>query len=326
MFRMTQSTAVLLVGGVWLLAAEASAQGVHAKAAATLTPGQAVTVAPGKISVTASPLNVLNQLTIGDLVSAFQNFVGFGGKTPAGVLQAGLAPQQQQSIQGLQSQLDGQKINEETFASKLHGVLGTAASSRGLGVLGTPLSQPPAAGTSDPLNLTAEQQQAAQDISTQLHDDIAALRQNAHELIFSVLTPDQQAQFSAATAAQTASPAESGTAQTRAPGAGLRSQATSGEASGSGTSVVAQSAADVADAADQTAEAGTPWQTPLDTLQLTDTQKAQIELIRSDLRVAVQARHQQARDEFFAILTPEQQATLYGLEQTSSTAATAEGQ
>ena len=39
---------------------------------------------------------------------------------------------------------------------------------------------------------------------------------------------------------------------------------------------------------------------------MTDDQQAAIEKIRTDLQDAVQARHQQARDEFRAILTADQ--------------------
>ncbi len=47
-----------------------------------------------------------------------------------------------------------------------------------------------------------------------------------------------------------------------------------------------------------------------DPLGLTDDQKAQIKTIMDDTRTAVDARRQQARDEFRAILTTEQQAQL----------------
>ncbi len=49
-------------------------------------------------------------------------------------------------------------------------------------------------------------------------------------------------------------------------------------------------------------------------LELTEDQQTQIETIRSELRDAVEARHQQARDEFRAILTPEQLAILDAME------------
>ena len=211
------------------------------------------------------------------------------------------------------------RVFQEAFATQAHGIIGNAASNQTFGVLGGSLPQQQAAGTSDPLNLTAEQQQQAQDMSTRLHDDIAQLRQQAHDLILSVLTADQQAQLNGSTSGQAGQPAQPSTAKTRVQSAGLRSQGTNVGVPGSDTNGGAQSNASGVRA--QNAGSGAPLQNSFDALQLTDAQKAQIELIRADLRVAVQARHQQARDEFFAILTPDQQALLYGLEQMSSSAA-----
>ena len=51
-----------------------------------------------------------------------------------------------------------------------------------------------------------------------------------------------------------------------------------------------------------------------DELQLTDDQETAIAQIHSDLLAAVETRHQQARDEFRAILTSEQLAILDEIE------------
>jgi len=45
---------------------------------------------------------------------------------------------------------------------------------------------------------------------------------------------------------------------------------------------------------------------PADELQLTDEQQTAIDEIRAALRDAIQARHEQARDEFLSLLTDEQ--------------------
>lgn len=324
MFRMIQGPTALLAGGLWVLTVGASAQGVQAGASGTSATAQvapAAALAPGQTATSATGLAALNQVTIADLVAGFQQFLSQVGQTPAAGSQAALAPEQQQQIQGLQAQLDGEEINEEAFAAQMHSIIGNAAPAQRFGVLGAPLFQEPAAGTSDPLNLTAEQQQQAQDISTRLHDDIAQLRQEAHDLILSVLTADQQAKLSGTSSGQPAQPARPSTAKTRVQGVGLRSHGTNVGVPGGGTKVGGQSTASGVGA--QNAGSGAPLQNPFDSLQLTDAQKAEIELIRADLRVAVQARHQQARDEFFAILAPDQQALLYELEQMSGSAASA---
>jgi Spy/CpxP family protein refolding chaperone len=309
MFRMMHGQTMLLVGGLWVLSAGTHAKGAPAKASATPSFTQAhaaVTAAPAQTTPDALQVTALNQLTVADLVAGFQQFLSDLGQTPTTGSQTGLTSEQLQQIQGLQGQLDSEEISEEAFATQVHGLVGNAGSTSAFGVLGGSLFQQQATGTSDPLSLTAEQQQQAQDISTRLHDDIAQLRQEAHDLILSVLTTDQQAQLTGSSAGQAAPPAQASAAKTRAQGAGLRSKA---------TNVGVQSTA--AGASAQSTGAGTQLQNPLDSLQLTDTQKAQIELIHADLRAAIQARHQQARDEFFAILTPDQQAVLYELEQTS---------
>jgi hypothetical protein len=309
MFRMMHGRTMLLVGGLWVLSAGTHAKGAPAKASVTPSFTQApaaATVAPAQTTPDATQVMALNQLTVADLVAGFQQFLSDLGQTPTTGSQAGLTSEQLQQIQGLQGQLDSEEISEEAFATQVHSLVGNAGSTSAFGVLGGSLFQQQATGTSDPLNLTAEQQQQAQDISTRLHDDIAQLRQDAHDLILSALTADQQTQLTGSSAGQAAQPAQASAAKTRAPSAGLRSKATNAGAQSTAAGASAQSAG-----------AGTQLQNPLDSLQLTDAQKAQIELIHADLRVAIQARHQQARDEFFAILTPDQQAVLYELEQTS---------
>jgi Spy/CpxP family protein refolding chaperone len=307
---------------LWVFAAGASAQAVRAKASVTPTfkpAAAATTAAPGQTTPGTPQLATLNQLTVADLVAGFQQFLGQLGQTPTTGSQAGLTPEQQQQVQGLQGQLDSEEITEDAFATQVHGILGDAASTQTFGVLGGSQFQQQATGTSDPLNLTAAQQQQAQDIATRLHDDIAQLRQEAHDQILSVLTADQQAKLNGSSSGQPGQPAQPSSAKTRVQGMGVRSQGTSAEVQGGGTTAGVQKAQSGVGV--QGGGSGTVWQNPLDSLQLTDAQKAQIDLIRADLRVAVQARHQQACDEFFALLTPDQQALLYEMEQASGQAA-----
>jgi Spy/CpxP family protein refolding chaperone len=49
-------------------------------------------------------------------------------------------------------------------------------------------------------------------------------------------------------------------------------------------------------------------------LNLTEEQQAEIETIRADLRAAVRARHEEARESFLALLTEEQLAVLDRME------------
>jgi Spy/CpxP family protein refolding chaperone len=327
MFRMTRGQALLLGGGCCVLAAGASARGVQGNGKASVTPTNSSAApvsaaASGPTTSGATPLASLNQLTVADLVAAFQQFLTQLGSASTNSLStnaavAGLSAEQLQQLQGFQAQLDGEEITEEAFADRAHGILGnaSAASPSAFGVLGGLHHTQQAAGTSDLLNLTAEQQQQAQDIATRLHDDIAQLRQHAHDLIFSVLTPDQQTQLTGSNAGQAAPATTPTTAKIARHATVARSQASTAVTQGTTATVGAQNSTPATGASG--GSSGAVWQNPMYELQLTDAQKAQIELIRADLRVAVQARHQQARDEFFAILTPEQQALLYAIEQSS---------
>jgi Spy/CpxP family protein refolding chaperone len=330
-----------------------------------------VTTPLGKVAVGVNPTALLNQLTAADLVTGFQQFVGQLGQAPSttsqgGVAvtqppnadptaqtaeeaaesdttaagqqetgdslgldaataasQAGLTPEQEQQIQGLQGQLDRNEIDQGAFANQVQNLSGVAAPSHTLGGLGGAFNQAAGTGTVDPLNLTDVQRQQAQDIATRLHTDIANLRQAAHALIVELLTPTQQALLNESAVGQGEQAGQKRLSQKLVPAqtaSGSAATASSG-AINSGTTAVGS-----------TAGGATPvLQNPADRLQLTDAQKTEIEQIRAALRTAVQARHQQARDEFRAILTPQQQAVLDQMEQsygtnTTATSAAAGGQ
>lgn len=266
---------VVLVGGMAALAVSSCA--------GNFTGNETIAQALGQLAQGASQIPALNQMTVNDLVAGFQQFVDQVGQGQRMGPMASLTADQQQQIQDLQAQLDAGQITQQQFADKVHSIIGDALPADafvGFGFMGGPFAQGPQSQMADPLNLTDAQEQQAKDIFTRLHDDVKKLRQDAHDKIIAVLTPDQQTTLNGLVPDQPA-------------GFGMHGRGMGMRAGG-----VHRLTQDLATA-----------------LQLTDAQKTQIDQIRTDLRTAVQARHQQARDEFRAILTADQQAILDKLEQ-----------
>lgn len=233
-----RTIAVLTIGGAALLAVSGCA--------GNYDPNQTIAQALGQFAQTAGQVPALNQMTIGDLVAGFQQFVTQLDQANSMGPQGSLTADQMQQIQDLQSKLDSGQITEQDFETQVNAIIGNAAPHF---VFGGPFARGPRYDLAQALNLTAAQKQQAQDVFQRAHDDIQKLQQDAQAKILAVLTPDQETQLN------------------------------------------------------QGAE-----------VQLTDAQGTQIDQIRTDLRTAVQARHQQARDEFRAILTADQQAIFDKLE------------
>ena len=294
----------LFTGGLLVLAVSGCAGNVD--------PNQSIAQALTQLAQTAAQVPALNQLTVSDLVAGFQQYANQLGSVSTAAAPVQLTSDQQQQLEGLQAQLDNGQITQQAFATQVDGIIGNGdpnAAFGGFGFCGGPCAQPPGFAAADPLNLTDAQVQQAQDISQRLHDDLQTLRQDAHDKILAVLTPAQQAQLNqlfpqpaGATGASGAS-GPSGPLMPPPHRFGMHGRELGMRGGGSepfSQYLVAQ-------------------------LQLTADQQTQIEQIRTDLRTAVQARHQQARDEFRAILTPEQLAILDQMEQPETETVTATG-
>ena len=237
----------------------------------------------------------LSKMTVGDLVQGFEDYAGqFGGP---GCMSA-LSADQLTQLQDLQGQLDRGEITPEEFAQHVQEIIGDIAPGyafAGMGMMGGPFAGPPGGAIADLLQLTDAQQQQADDIFTRLHTDIAALRQAAQDQIRALLTADQLATLDELRAQNTP----------LRPGMGMMGGGMMGMGGRLGGGMLPPAGAG--------SDPG-PLGRLADVLQLTDEQQAAIAQIHTDLRAAVKARHQQARDEFRAILTADQLAILDGIE------------
>jgi Spy/CpxP family protein refolding chaperone len=248
--------------------------GVGAGCGSGITGDMTLSEALSALSDTVASDPVLNQLTVSDLVQGFQDFAQ---QTAGDGLTAQLTSDQQAQLEDLQNQFDNGDITAEEFADQVMDIIGDVAPGHafaGRGMLGGPFRGHSSMSPQDALDLTDEQIEQAKEIFDHLHDDIGTLRENAHEQILALLTEDQRATLDElqSTPFGKHRPGRMG------PGGGLI------ELGGFGLPLLA------------------------DELSLTEEQQAAIEQIRTDLRIAVEVRHQQARDEFRAILSEEQLA------------------
>jgi len=233
---------------------------------------------------------LLDQITVGDVVEAFQAFAAeasVGG--PGGLHGASLTTDQRAQIEALQAQVSEGTISDEDFQSQVQAIIGDAGPGVafvGFDFFGSPFGFGDRRFGAEPLDLTEEQREQARDIFTQLHDDIRTLRDAAHDRIRNeVLTEEQRATLDEM--------------QMNRSGAGFGRVARFGGFGSMMGSGMGRHRGD-RQFSERFAAA----------LELTEEQQTQIETIRSELRAAIEARHQQARDEFRAILTPEQLAIL----------------
>lgn len=225
-------------------------------------------------SLAAQAANVpaLNQLTVSDVVSGFSQFVS-RVLTGSAENATPLSDRQSAQIAQLHSQSARGQITPDQLADGVDQAVsggGDAEQVERGRRFGGPFH--PSAAT-DPMNLTSDQRTQADDLFRQARADVEVLRQTANADILAVLTPDQAA------ALDQLAPQFEG-------GAG----ASGGESPAPTTQPVL------------------PWIYYLsDALGLTGDQWNKIDQIRTDLRTAVMERHQQARDAFRALLTPDQQ-------------------
>jgi len=278
-----------LTGSVFVIAAVALLTGCGAASPS---------VVPAVASSAADPAA---QLTTAPTVDGFQDFAG--GATTSGDAtgaNARLSEQQIQQLEDLQAQFQSGALTEAEVAEQAQAIIGDIAPDRafaGFAFFGGPFGGRFQGERADLLNLTDEQRAQAQRIFQQLHDDIRTLRQNARDAILNVLTEEQRAQL------RQIRENRPGLGHfvrqfARHHGRGARNHEDDNGIGASRTDMM-------------------PF--PLlnrlaQRLILTDDQRTQIERILTDLRAAVRARHQAARDAFRAILTPDQLAILDNME------------
>ena len=256
-----------------------------------ITADMTISEALSQLAQQAANDPTLSQLTVGDLVQGFLAYVselGDSGQQSGTV--SSLTSEQMTQLETLQAQLDSGEITRQEFAEQVHDLIGDVAPGQafaGRGMMGGPFPEPPGAQLADQLQLTDEQRQEADDIFTSLHEDLDALRSAAEDQIKALLTTDQLATL------------DELLSQDQGPPPGGPHGGRMGPPPDNGS--------------EQAGGLG-PLERFADELQLTDEQKAAIEKIHTDLQEAVKARHQQARDEFRAILTSDQLALLDEIE------------
>jgi Spy/CpxP family protein refolding chaperone len=259
-----------------------------------ITADTTISEALNLLAQAASNDPTLNQLTVGDLVQGFLAYVnGLGADGQQGATVSSLTSDQITQLEELQRQLDSGEITQQEFAQQVHDLVGDVAPGRafaGMGMMGGPFPEPPGEQLADQLQLTDDQRQQAEDIFTRLHTDLDALRQSAEDQIKALLTADQLTQLDELLAQSQRLPA---------PPPGGPHGGRMGPPPPNGGEPVSGLG---------------PLDRFADALQLTDEQKAAIEQIHTDLQADVKARHQQARDEFRAILTADQLAILDQIE------------
>ncbi len=238
----------------------------------------------------------LNQFTVGDLAAGF---VGFADEAALGLgrgIGPGLTDEQLGEIETLQSQLDAGEIDAASFGGAVREIIGdrgVGVPFAGFGFFGAPFGHRMDGGATHALGLTDEQRTAAEEIFQRTHDEIRALRSAAHDDIRTLLTGEQRAILDELFPGYGPdAAAESADGET----SNLTALPFRGGSPGRGFGRFAPGRR----GADQVA----------DELQLTEAQQIAIDEIRTALRDAVRARHEQARDEFVALLTDEQRAQL----------------
>ena len=290
----------------------------------SITPDTTVSEALSQLAQAAGTDAALSQVTLGDLVQTLEASAGAVVSEPAGAAPTPLTEEQQAQLDELQGQLDRGEITQEEFnqqANDLLGDMGSADAFAGGGMMGGPPPGDPMMRLAEELQLTDEQRQQADDIFARLHTDIEALHETEREQTEAVLTAEQLATLNelASQEPMPPPPHERGAEPMGPPpGEADPNMAFPGGPGGHmgpppGAFGPGGDMPPPPDTDGAGADLG-PLGRFADELQLTDEQTAAIAQIHADGRTAVEARHQQARDEFRAILTADQQATLDELE------------
>ncbi|MCH7873110.1 MAG: hypothetical protein IID33_15545 [Planctomycetes bacterium] len=224
--------------------------------------------------------DLLNEITVGDLVEGFAQFADQRG---VGTPPAALTDADMLDIEALQAEFDQGRLAGDEFGERVHGMMGDRGPRRpfvGFEFFGSPFGHRSHGQRAEPLDLTDEQREAAEEIFRAAHEDISALRTAAHEDILAQLTDEQLGLFEDLRPDGEFRPSGQrgfGHMHMRFPGRdGQRRAATRLE----------------------------------EELELTEEQQSAIETIRAELREAVQARHEEAREEFLDLLSDEQLAIL----------------
>lgn len=215
---------------------------------------------------------VLDQLTVGDLIAGFQSFnrdlSGEGGFAAGG---PDLSDEQLESIREFQAQFSGGQIGRPELGSLVNQTVGDHMPHHafaGFQFRGGPMGGAPRGRLADELGLTEEQQARADEIFEQLHADIRVLRDAIHADIQAVLTEEQLEALDDTSRALFAR--RGGPRAPRAAGGNPLSERLTGD------------------------------------LALSEEQEASIAELRDELRGTIRDRHMQARQEFHDILTDEQ--------------------
>src|SRR6185295_8159300 len=143
---------------------------------------------------------LLDQITVGDVVSAVQQFAAGAGGAPgaAGAPQARLSDDQRTQVEALQAQLDAGTITRDQFNEQVHAIIGDSFPDQpfvGFGAGGGPFGGHFGLQVGGYLDLTQEQVDAAKAIFDKAHDDITALQTQARTDILAVLTDEQKAKL-----------------------------------------------------------------------------------------------------------------------------------
>lgn len=238
---------------------------------------------------------ILNQLTVGDVINAYQAYVASQANSTGGHLPTSLTEDQLSQIEDLQAQLDAGAIDRATFQAGVLNIIGdTMPHPRGPrgGMMGGPFGMGDNAPAGDPLNLTNDQKTAAEAIFTQLKTDIDSLQAQAKEDILALLTDEQKTKLQELGLDTLRGLGRPGM---RGPGMGPGMRGGHHGSMGVGVS-------------------NTGNQRYLDLLAtkltLTAEQKTSIQTILDNLQTAVKAAHDKADADFRALLTADQIAIL----------------
>jgi len=275
--------------------------------------------------VAADP--TLSQLTIGELATAYQSYLtellsgtaattdstgvaglmtrsGHQGSRPPGLGRdpSSLTSDQLTQLQSLKDQLSAGEITEDEFVTQVQAILGDDASDATTGRKGAHHGN-----LDSLLDLTADQQTQAQAIFDTAETDVRALRDDAREQIRALLTEEQLAIFDELCPAP---PDPNTLPDPNLPppshdGPGMGPGHGHGPHGGPPLGMPAVSIDDPNATTDDDPDAWLDEQ-----LQLTEEQQTQIDVIRTALHDAIEARHEQARADFRAILTADQLAIL----------------
>ncbi len=237
------------------------------------------------ITEDATLADALNQITVGDVVSAFADFTDQAAAGAGAHVGHSITNDELAQIESLQLELDAGEITEAEFSNAARDIIsdrGAGVPFAGFSFYGSPFRHHAGPTGAAALELSDEQQQATEANFETLHDDIDALREAAHQDIRAILSDEQVAildeKFGDSTSRQ------------------RRVHASFGRRGGFGFGEPIS----FSSGGDRFAEE----------LELTDEQQEAIDDIRTSLREAIQARHEQARADFLALLTDEQLDTL----------------